>query len=257
NVLIYMSFMSEAVLRACPRLKTIACLSTGLASHGDLGVAAELGIRFEGVKNYGDRAVAEHAVMLAMAALKRLVAMDGAVRAGRWKMQRAEEFRGKVFGVIGLGGIGAECARIAAALGARVIGWSRSGKAAGAPVEMMALNDVVARADILSLHLALTPDTEALFDDRLLARCKPGVILVNTARAALVHEAALLTHLRRGHIGHAALDVFHDEPLPADNPLIKMANTTLTPHSAWLTNQAIDKLLVGGLELLRDHIKSN
>ena len=104
HVLVYMGFMSERVLGACPELKTIAYLSTGLATHGDLAEAARLGIRFDGVKGYGDRAVAEHAVAMAFAALKQLAVMDREVRVGRWRLMRGEEFAGKTFGIIGLGG---------------------------------------------------------------------------------------------------------------------------------------------------------
>ncbi len=254
NVLIYMAYLSERVLRACPDLKTIAYLSTGLATHGDLDAAQRLGIRFEGVKGYGDRAVAEHAITLALSALKRLAEMDAEVRADRWRLMRAEEFGGKVFGVIGLGGIGRETARIADALGARVVGWTRSGDNAGAPVEMQPLQDVLARSDILSLHLSLDPTTEGFIAGEAFARMKPGVILINTARAGLIDEAALLRALTDGTVGHAGLDVFHQEPLPADSPLLAFDNVTLTPHSAWLTTQAVDRLLVSGLQLLRRHV---
>ena len=254
NVLVYMGFMSGRVLRACPDLKTIAYLSTGLATHGDLEVASELGIRFEGVKGYGDRAVAEHAITLALAGLKRVAEMDREVRAERWRLMRTEEFAGKTFGVVGLGGIGAETARIANALGARVIGWTRSGRDNGAPVEILPLDDVLARSDILSLHLALDPSTEGIIDTAAFARMKPGVVLINTARGGIVDEQALITSLRDGTIGHAGLDVFREEPLPTGSPLHGLDTVTLTPHSAWLTTQAIDRLLVSGLELLASHI---
>ena len=257
NVLVYMGYMSERVLRACPELKTIAYLSTGLATHGDLEVAKELGIRFEGVKGYGDRAVAEHAVTLALAGLKRIAEMDREVRADRWRLMRAEEFSGKTFGVVGLGGIGAETARIANALGARTIGWTRSGDNRGAPVEMLPLDDVLALSDILSLHLAYNPATEGFIDAAAFAKMTTGVVLVNTARAGIVEETALMTALADGKIGHAALDVFHQEPFSPQSPLHAMDNVTLTPHSAWLTTQAIDRLLVAGLELLACHIKEN
>lgn len=254
HVLVYMGYISERVVNACPGLKTIAYLSTGLATHGDLPAIDDAGVRIEGVKGYGDRAVAEHAIALAMAALKRLVEMDRSVRADNWSLMRTEEFQGKTFGVIGLGGIGAETARIAHALGARTIGWSRSGHCAEPAVELTALEEVLANADILSLHLALTEETRGFMDAEKLAQTKPGVILINTARGGIVDEAALIGALRSGRVGHAGLDVLDAEPPPADHPLMHMTNVTLTPHSAWLTTQAIDRLLVAGLELLRRHI---
>jgi len=254
NVLVYMGYMSGRVLRACPDLRTIAYLSTGLATHGDLDTAAELGIRFEGVKGYADRAVAEHAITLALAGLKRVAEMDRVVRSGGWRLMCTEEFAGKTFGAIGLGGIGAETARIAHALGARVIGWTPSGNARGAPVEMMAKRQVIAEADILSVHLAQTAATVGMIGEADLANVKPGVILVNTARGAVIDEAALLATLCTGRVRHAALDVFENEPLPKNHPFLAMENVTLTPHSAWLTPQAIDRLLTAGLELLKRHI---
>lgn len=139
NVLVYMGYMSARVLQSCPDLKTIAYLSTGLATHGDLLEAERLGIRFEGVKGYGDRAVAEHTIALALSAMKRIVEMDSAVRSGNWGLMRAEEIHGATFGVVGLGGIGSETARLAHALGARTIGWSRSGESHNSNVDMMSL----------------------------------------------------------------------------------------------------------------------
>ena len=255
NVLVYMAYMSERVLRACPDLKTVAYLSTGLSTHGDLGAAAELGIRFEGVKGYGDRAVAEHAVTLALAGLKRIAEMDRAVRGGRFRLMRAEEFAGTTFGILGLGGIGAETARIADALGARVVGWTPSGDARDAPVVMTSKEDVFALADIVSLHLSLTPDTRGIVTAADFARARKGLILVNTARGALIDEHALLDALSAGQVGHAALDVFEAEPLPAEHAFCAMDNVTLTPHSAWLTTQAVDRLLRAGLDLLARHVE--
>ena len=127
HAIVYMGYLSAAVLRACPDLKTVAYLSSGLATHADMDEAKRLEIEIRGVRNYGDLAVAEHAIALAFAALKRIAESDRRVRQGRWELVRTEEFAGRTFGVIGLGGIGRQVARIAAALGADVIGWSRSG----------------------------------------------------------------------------------------------------------------------------------
>ena len=109
-------------------------------------------------------------------------------RSGNWRLMRAEEIHGSTFGVVGLGGIGRETARLANALGARTIGWSRSGSAGDAPVEMMALDEVLAHSDIVSLHLALTPETAGFIDAGALSKMKPGAILINTARAGIVEE---------------------------------------------------------------------
>ena len=245
NVLVYMGYMSERVLRACPDMVTIAYLSTGLATHGDVDAAKELGIRFEGVKGYGDRAVAEHAITFALAALKRTCEMDRALRENRWRLMRAEEFNEKVFGVIGLGGIGVETARIAHALGARVIGWTRSGASGGAPVEMLPLSEVLAQSDILSLHLALNSATEGFIGADSFQRMKRGVILINTARAGIVEEGALMRALQDGIIGHAGLDVFHSEPLAQDSPLLGWGQCDV--ESAFgVADEAGDGSVIGG-----------
>ena len=254
NVMVYMGYMSSKVLNACPDLKTISYLSTGLATHGDIEQSARLGIRFEGVKGYGDRAVAEHTIALAFAAIKRLAEMDRSVRSGNWKLIKTEELQAKTFGVIGLGGIGLETAKIARSLGMRTICWSRSSSKVNLPVETVPLDEVLKQSDIISLHLPLNSQTKGFINQKLLHITKPGLILINTARAEIIDEDSLMYALSSGHIGHCALDVFHQEPVAQDNNLLSMDNVTLSPHSAWLTTQAIDRLLLAGLNLLNKHI---
>ncbi len=257
HAIVYMGYLSASVLRACPDLETVAYLSSGLATHADMDEARRLGIEIRGVLNYGDLAVAEHAIALAFAALKRIAESDRRVRQGRWELVRTEEFAGRTFGVIGLGGIGRQVARIAAALGADVIGWSRSGADVGSFVTGCSLDTVLARADILSLHLALTPETDGFLGAKELAQVKSGAILVNTARGALVDENALVDALRSGRLSHCALDVFHGEPPDPESPLLAMEKVTLTPHSAWYTGAAIDRLLISGLRLLKRQIENS
>ena len=209
NALVYMSYISSRVLKECPELKTISYLSTGLATHGNLEIAERMGIRFEGVKGYGDRAVAEHAIALAFASIKRLTEMDRAVRSGNWGLIKTEEIQNKTIGIIGLGGIGLETAKISNALGARTIGWSRSRPQTGVPIELLTLDEVLSQSDIISLHLSLTEETKGFIDSKALKKTKPGLILINTARAGIIDESALISYLSSGHIGHCELDVFH------------------------------------------------
>lgn len=157
--------------------------------------------------------------------------------------------------MIGLGGIGREVVRIAAALGADVVGWSRSGTAGDSVATGCPLDTLLSPSDILSLHLALTPETEGFLGAKEFARIKPGAILVNTARAALVDEDALVDALTRGQLSHCALDVFHREPLDPTSPLLAMEYVTLTPRTAWYTGNAIDRLLISGFELLKDQME--
>jgi D-3-phosphoglycerate dehydrogenase len=131
-----------------------------------------------------------------------------------------------------------------------VIGWNRSPRPqAGVP--LVKLDELLARADVISLHLVLNDETRGFLDAERLGRAKRGVILVNTARAALVDEAALLAGLATGQIRHAGLDVFHAEPLRADHPLARMENVTLTPHAAFRTLEASETLMRRAIDIVR------
>ncbi|MDE0346470.1 MAG: D-isomer specific 2-hydroxyacid dehydrogenase family protein [Boseongicola sp.] len=257
HAMVYMGYLSKRVLEACPELRSVAYLSTGLATHADLQDAGRLGVRIEGVRNYGDRAVAEHAITLALSSLKRIAQADRLVRQGGWQLLRTEEIAGATFGIVGFGGIGRETARLAKALGAEVIGWSRSGDPGGCGATPVEFDEVVERSDILTLHLALTPDTAGIVSRDVFQRMKQDAILVNTARGELIDRQAMLDALASGRIGHIALDVFHQEPLFLDDPLIGCDRVTLTPHSGWYTGRSIDNLLVAGLRVLRRHIEQS
>ena len=138
---VYMAFLSEKVLVSCPKLKSVVYLSTGLATHVDMEAASRLGIDIHGIKGYGDRAVAEHTIALMFAAARKIGVMDRGVRGGSWFLQRGFEVQSRTFGVIGLGGIGIEVARIAYALGMRVIGWNRSKIEPGVPCHILDVDD--------------------------------------------------------------------------------------------------------------------
>lgn len=233
--------MDAALLEAHPRLRSIVFLGTGASSYVDVEAAARLGIRVRTIRGYGDRSVAEHAFALLLAAARGIARMDRGLRAGAWTQAEGIELGGRTLGLLGLGGVGGEMARIASGFGMRVVGWSRSGVPAGLPVEAMALDDVLAEADAVSLHLALCPETRGLLDAARIARMKTGAILVNTARGALVVDEDLVEAVRGGWIGGAAIDVTTPEPPPADHPLMRLAghpNFILTPHVAWASVQA-------------------
>jgi D-3-phosphoglycerate dehydrogenase / 2-oxoglutarate reductase len=152
--------------------------------------------------------------------------------------------------VIGLGGIGREVVRIARGIGMRVIAWNRSLRP-DAGVPLVALDALVTDADVVSLHLALNDETRGIIDARRLARMKPGAILINTARGALVDEPALVEALASGRIRHAGLDVFHSEPLRPDHPLARMDNVTLTAHAAFRTLEASMTLMRRAIDIVR------
>lgn len=231
------TYFNEATLKHCSGLKHIVFLGTGAASFVDLAAAQRLGIKVSTIGGYGDTTVAEHAMGLVFAAARQIATMHGIVRSGGWRPMQGMELKGKTLGVVGLGGIGREMARIAQGVGLKVIAFNRS-IVAGAAVPIVPIDALLARSDIVSLHLALNDATRGFLDRARLEKAKPGVIVVNTARAGVVDEPALLDLLRSGHIGHYATDVFAKEPVPADEPLLKLENVTLTAHAGYNTPEA-------------------
>jgi D-3-phosphoglycerate dehydrogenase len=160
------------------------------------------------------------------------------------------QLHGKTLGVIGLGGIGAEVARIGAGLGMNVIAYNRTPRPA--PVRQVDIDTLLSTADVVSLNLVLNDETRGFLSSERIARMKPGALLINTARGALVDEPALIEALKSGHIGHAGLDVFHDEPLKADHPLASLPNVTLTAHAAFRTLEASMTLLRRAMDIVKD-----
>ncbi len=240
---------AEDLARA-PRLKHIVFLGTGASSYVDLDAAASRGIAVHVVPGYGSRAVAEHTLALIFACARQVPRMDRKIRAGGFPSLTGMELQGKRLGLVGLGDIGAEVARLGAALGMTTIGWTRSGDARGAPVTLGALDDVFREADIVSLHVALTTETRGLVDSRRLALMKPGSLFINTARGAIVDEAALVAALRRGQPAAAGLDVFVDEPPAPDHPLRGLDNVVLTGHAAFRTPEASHRLVARTFEIV-------
>ncbi len=242
--------MDEAFLKACPNLEAIVFLGLGAASFIDLEAAKRHGIRVRAYGSYGDRSVAEHAVALMFAAARKVASMDRALRAGSFEPMDGIELAGKTLGVVGTGGIGQEMVKLGAALGMTVTAWNRSGLPDGLPATYAELDDLLTNADVISLHVALNDDTKGLIDRRRLGLLGKHAILVNTARGAVLDEAALIDLLQTGRIAHAALDVFEDEPIDASHPLAKLSNTTLTPHAGFMTKEASERLLRMALEIL-------
>jgi D-3-phosphoglycerate dehydrogenase len=158
------------------------------------------------------------------------------------------QLRGKTLGIIGLGGIGQEVARIAQGIGMRVIGWNRTPRPDATLVD---LDTLLTSSDVISLNLTLNDETRGFLDAKRMARLKPGVILVNTARGALVDEAAMMAALQSGRIRHAGLDVFHAEPLKPDHPLAQLDNVTLSAHAAFRTLEASMTLLRRAIDIVR------
>jgi D-3-phosphoglycerate dehydrogenase len=206
------------------------------------------------IKGYGDTAVAESAIALMWASARVIAQMDREMRAGNWLREDGMQLTGKTLGLIGFGGIAAEVARIALGSGMRVIAWNRTPKNF-AGVEFVTLDKLLAESDVVSMHLLLNDDTRGFLSAARIAAMRPGVILVNTARGALVDEAAMMSALESGHIRHAGLDVFNIEPLPADHPLTRLPNVTLSAHSAFRTPEASVNLIHAAWEHCRRIVK--
>jgi D-3-phosphoglycerate dehydrogenase len=244
------SYMPTELVAQCGRLKHIVFLGTGAASYMDVDELRARGVTVHTIKGYGDVAVAEHAIALMFAAARDVAGMDRELRGGSWTPREGVQLAGKTLGVIGLGGIGAEVARIGAGIGMRVVAYNRTPRQIPG-VAAVDIDTLLAGSDVVSMNLALNDGTRGFLGKERIERMKPGAIFVNTARGALVDEEALIAALRRGHIRHAGLDVFHDEPLQPDHPLAKMPNVTLTAHAAFRTLEASMTLLRRAIDIVK------
>ena len=250
------TYMNSELLESCKNLKTIVFMGTGASSYIDLSAAQRIGVRVRTIRGFGDRSVAEHAIALMLAAGRKIVAMDRAVRSGQWQTLDSIEFFGKTLGVVGTGGIGREMVKLGSALGMKVVAWNRSGISSHLPCKELSLDELFSTADVVSLHLSLTDDTKGLVGAHLLELMNQNAILINTARADLVDESALVEALRAERISHAALDVFAEEPLVCTHPLTRLDNVTLTAHAGFMTREASVRLLRMALEVMAEEMSS-
>lgn len=241
------------VMRRAPRLEVVAFTGTGAANFIDLDAAVEAGIIVTNTPGYADNAVAEHALALLLAVARRVPFLDRRVRDGHWEQPQGFELRGRTLGLIGFGGIAARFAEIAHGLGMEVVAWTRRAdpeRARRHGIRFVDLDDVL-QADVVSLHLPLTEEMRGFLGPAELDRLRSDAVFINTARGELVDEPALIARLRDGRIAAAGLDVFQQEPLPADHPLTSLENVVLTPHAGFSTPEAVANLLdiaIGNLE---------
>jgi phosphoglycerate dehydrogenase-like enzyme len=238
-------------LRALPRLRMATVAGIGTDAF-DLDAARALGVVVCNIPGKTAPLVAEHALGLVLAVAKHAAFQTAALKAGRWLRRDNVYLRGKTLGVVGLGNIGAAMAALGRAIGMDVVAWTfhpSPGRAAALGVRLLALDDLLRTADVVSLHVRLSPESRGLIGARELALMKPGAILVNTARGAVVDTAALVRALETGHLTGAGLDVFDQEPLPADHPILACEQVVLTPHDADQTPE--------GRELLNSGVVDN
>jgi D-3-phosphoglycerate dehydrogenase len=242
-VILDYSLMDEEVLSRCPRLRFVAFLGIGYASCIDIEAATRRGILVSNTPDYGATSVAEHALGMILALTRHIVASAVSLREGRWEPGRFQgmELRGKTLGLVGLGPIGQEVARLGAGIGMRLVGWTRRATPDRARhgLALVPLEEVFSRADVVSIHLSLRPETEHLVSRALLSRMKPEAYFVNTARARIVDTSALADLLRAGRIAGAALDVHDEEPVPPTGYVFRdLPNALITPHIGYNTREA-------------------
>ncbi|HWM83330.1 MAG TPA: NAD(P)-dependent oxidoreductase [Pseudolabrys sp.] len=242
--------MPTELIAQCPQLKHIVFLGTGAASYMSIPELKAHGVTVHTIRGYGDTAVAEHAIALMFAAARDIARMERGLRGGAWKPLEGIQLLGKTLGIIGLGGIGTEVARIGRGIGMNVIVWNRTPRPE-ADIRQVDLDTLLATSDVVSMHLTLGEETRGFLNRERIARMKPGALFVNTARSALVDEPALIEALRSGHIRHASLDVYHNEPLTADHPFTRMDNVTLSAHAAFRTLEASMTLLRRALDIVK------
>jgi D-3-phosphoglycerate dehydrogenase len=237
NVRSYSKF-DDAVFAAVPELQYVTVMGTG-TDNIDLEAARRHGVVVSNTPTAPTVSVAEHTVALALALTKHVAPMDRALRAGEWRHIPGIELRDKTFGFIGLGLIAAEVAPVMRALGMRLVGWSFTHdeeRARRIGVQLLGCDDVLRTADIVSLHVRASSRTAGFIGRREISLMQPTAYLINTARGAIVDEAALIEALATRRIAGAAIDVFRQEPLPADSPFLGLDNVVLTPHVAWVTD---------------------
>ncbi len=248
---------SEGVFTACPALKMVCVWGTG-TDNIDLNAAGMRGVTVCNTPGVNAFAVAEHALALMLAVARKVPTLDSEMRKGKWPRELHTQLVGKTLGVFGLGTIGARVAALGKAIGMDVLGWSALGdearirKTGATPA---AKDEILARADVISLHVRLGTDTRGFIGRREFGLMKPTAILVNTGRGALVDRDALLAALKERKILGAGLDVFHQEPVAPDDPILSLPNVVLSPHNAGQTPEVIRDGLLRAVENVEHYLQ--
>ena len=251
--------ISRRVLDACPNAKYITIQATGYDPI-DYVYAREKGIPVSNVPTYGTASVAQFAIALLLEICGHAAHHSDAVHAGRWA-ESGEwtfwdypmiELAGKTMGIIGFGRIGQNVGRITKALGMNVIAFNRSRSAEGAEIaEYVELDELLHRADVISLHCPLFPETRGIINRETISKMKDGVIIINNSRGPLVVEQDLADALNSGKVYAAGLDVVSSEPISADNPLLKAKNCLITPHISWAPKESRQRIMDCTVENIR------
>ncbi len=239
------SRLDAGALAACPHLEIVSYIGVGAASFVDIAEATRRGVVVTNTPDYGNRSVAEHALALILAVARNVARGDRDLRAGRWTSAEREgvQVAGRNVGLVGLGAVGREMARLCASLGMRVFYYDPRRQPEMEDIATyMELDELLSRCDVVSLHVAYTPETRGLIGERELSLMKPGSILVNTSRGEVLDLRALAAALREGRLLGAGLDNYPGEPHPDLSELVALENVVLTPHIAFNTREAKDRM---------------
>ena len=248
---------TDGVFAACRDLKLVSVWGTG-TDNIDLDSAGRRGVTVCNTPGVNAFAVAEHAIALMLTVGRKIPRIDREMRGGAWPREMLVQCLGKTLGVFGTGTIGARVITLARALGMEVLAWSARGdenhiRALGA--RPAAKEEILKESDFVSLHLRLTPETRGFLTRREFALMKKTAIFINTGRGALVEREALLDTLRQGRIAAAGLDVFHEEPLKPDDPVLTLPNVVLSPHNAGQTPEVIRDGLLRAVTNVENFLK--
>jgi phosphoglycerate dehydrogenase-like enzyme len=241
------SVMDAEVIAACPKLKFICFFGIGYGNCIDVAAATKHGVTVAYTPGYGATAVAEFTLGLLLSLTRHIAASYYSLKHGEWLSAKFQgvDLKGKTLGLVGLGPIGADMARLGAGIGMKLIGWTRHATPDRAihGLTLVSLEELFSAADLVSIHLSLNPQTERLVSRALLERMKPTAYFVNTSRAKLVDTQALAELLQQGKIAGAALDVHEEEPAPMNYLFASLPNVLVTPHIAYNSKEAGENML--------------
>ena len=254
--------ISRRVIDACPNMKFISMLATGY-NVVDYAYAKEKGIPVTNVPTYGTASVSQFSIALLLEVCHHIGHHDASVHAGNWAKcidwcywdYPLIELDGKTIGIIGFGRIGQSEGRIAKALGMKVLAYDLYPNDSGRAIaDYVSLDELYAKADVISLHCNLTPENTCMINKDSIAKMKDGVILINNARGQLINEQDVADALNSGKMGAAGLDVVYTEPIREDNPLLKAKNCIITPHISWAPKESRQRIMDCAVENAKAYI---
>jgi D-3-phosphoglycerate dehydrogenase len=241
------SVMDAEVIAACPKLKFVCFLGVGYSNCIEVAAATKHGVTVSYTPGYGATSVAEFTLGLMLSLVRHIAASYYSLKHGEWLSAKFQgvDLKGKTLGIVGLGPIGADLARLGAGIGMPLLGWTRNPASGRAPagMQLVALEEVFAAADVVSIHLSLNAQTERLISRNLLERMKPTAYFINTSRAKLVDNVALAEMLQQNRIAGAALDVHEEEPAPMNYLFASLPNVLATPHIGYNSKEAGENML--------------